>query len=73
MSHLQLLESMSTHLMKFKKRKSQHLRNTSAVSEAYGKKILNNVPFPSFDSRMPHQRRAENLDFRATPIKKYFG
>ena len=34
MSHLQFLIYLSTHLMTSKKRKSQHLRNTSAFSVA---------------------------------------
>ena len=70
MSHLQFLEYISTHLMTFKKRQSQQLRNTYAVAEVSGKKISNDMALPSFDSRISHQRRAEILDVRATPISK---
>ena len=62
MSDLQFLESLSTHLITFKKSNLKQLRNTSTVSVASGKKISNDMPLPSFDSRMSHQRRAENLD-----------
>ena len=70
MSHLQLLKYLSTHLMTFKKRKSQQLRNTSAVFVASVKKVSNYIPLHSFDSRIYHQRRAGLLDVRATPISK---
>ena len=63
MSHLQFLESLSTHLMIFKKRKSQELRNTYAVSVSSVNKRSNNIPLPLFDSVMSHQRRAEILDY----------
>ena len=68
MIHLQFLEFMSTHIIASKKRNSQQLRNISEVAAAYGKKILNGITFPSFYSRVSHQRRAEILDVRATPI-----
>ena len=70
MSHLQLLESLFIHLMIFKKRKYQKLRNTSTVSVASGKKRSNDMWLPSFDSRIYHQRGAKNLDLRAIPISK---
>ena len=56
--------------MTFKKRKSQQLRNASAVSLESGKKISNDMPLPSFYSRISHQKRAEILDIRANPISK---
>ena len=70
MSHPQLLESMSAHIMKFNNSKSQQLRNKYAVSVAYGKKISNDIPLPSFDSRMSHQRRTEILNVQAIQISK---
>ena len=69
-SHFQLLGSLSTQLMTFKKRKSQQLRNTSTVSVSSGTKISNYMPLPSFGSRMSHQSRAHILDVWATPISK---
>ena len=68
MSHLQFIESLSTNLMTSKKRKQQHLRNTSAVSAAPGKKLLNDMKLLLLDSRLSHQRKAKILDARATPI-----
>ena len=61
MIHLLLLEYMSTHLMIFKKSKTQQLRNTSAVTAASRNKRSNDMTFPPFDSKMYHQRRAELL------------
>ena len=70
MSHLQLLESLPTHLMTFKNRKSQRLKNTSAVAAASGNKISNYMTLTSLDYRMSHQRTPEILDVRVTPISK---
>ena len=69
-SRLQFLESLSTPIMTFKKRKSQQLINTSAVSAPSENKISNYIPLPSFDSRMSHQRRVEIWNVQATPIPK---
>ena len=68
MSHLQFIESLYTHLITFKKRKSQRLINTSAFSVAYGKKTSNDMPLPSFDFRMSHQSKAYVLVVQSTPI-----
>ena len=70
MSHLQVLKSLSTHLMTFKKSKLQQLINTSVVAATSGKKISNDMTLTSFDSRMSRQIRAEVLDVRATPVSK---
>ena len=70
MSHLQFLESLSTHLMTVKKRKPQQSRNIYTLAAASGKKISNDMTLPSFDSRMSHQRRADILDVWANPISK---
>ena len=62
MSQLQFLKNMSTNFMTIKKKKSQQLRNKSTAAAASGIKISNYMLLPSFDSRISHQRRAENLD-----------
>ena len=62
MSHLQFLKSLSTPIMKFKNKKYQQLRNTSAVASAYGNKRSNGMRLSSFDYKISHQRRAEILD-----------
>ena len=72
-SHLQFIESMSTHLIKFNRRKFQQLKNTYAVDVASGEKILNDMTLPSFDSKMSHQRSAEIFSsLRHYNPKKYF-
>ena len=70
MSHLKFLKYLSTHLTALKRRRLQQLKNTSAVYVASGNKITNDTPFTVFDSMMPHQRRAEALDVRATQVSK---
>ena len=70
MSQLQFLKNMSTNFMTIKKKKSQQLRNKSTAAAASGIKISNYMLLPSFDSRISHQRRAENLDVWATRISK---
>ena len=60
MSHLQLIESLSTHIMTFKKRKSQQLINIYAVASESGKKRSNYMTLPSFDSKISHQIKEEH-------------
>ena len=60
MSHLQLIESLSTHIMTFKKRKSQQLINIYAVASESGKKRSNYMTLPSFDSNISHQIKEEH-------------
>ena len=62
-SHLQFLESLSTHIVTFNKSQSQQLVNTYSFAEVSGKKISNGMLFCSFYSRIYLQRRPEILDF----------
>ena len=62
MSHLQFLKYMSTHIMTFKKRKSQQLRNKSVFAEGYVNQRSNYMPLPSFDSRISNQKMEGILD-----------